>query len=129
MDGPRRLPEVLIGLVALAIAFAVVVPVTASIVVGGIKDIKTQRDTVVVTGSARYPIQANLASWQVSVSAQARTPGGAIQTLRAKERQVAAFVARSGLPPSAVSKPPLDIEPLTLNIPTGLKKPKFRQEH
>src|SRR5438128_494707 len=95
---PRReLPETLLGLAALAVALAIVVPVSASIVVGGIRDIKQARDTVEVTGSARYPIAANLAMWHLSVSAQARTPAGAIVFLRAKSERVDTFLADGGL--------------------------------
>jgi hypothetical protein len=42
----------LIGLLAVAIALAVAVPLTASIVMNGIRDIKTKRDTIVATGFA-----------------------------------------------------------------------------
>jgi hypothetical protein len=122
----RALPEVLLGLVVLAIAFAIVVPLTAAIVVGGIRDIKQARDTVQVTGSAHYPIAANLAQWRVSVFALERTPADAIRTLRGKSKQVDAFLAKGGVSPSAISKPPIHIQQVSVSIPTGLKKPKFR---
>jgi uncharacterized membrane protein len=44
----RELPQVLIGLLALAVT----VPITAAIVMNGIRDVKGSRDTIVVTGSA-----------------------------------------------------------------------------
>ena len=122
----RALPETLLGLVALAVAIAIVVPVTASIVVSGIRDIKQSRVTIQATGSAHYPISANLATWDVSVSAQERTPEAAIRTLRAKSKRVEAFLAAGGLPPSAISRPPISVEPTSFNVPTGLKKPAFR---
>src|SRR3977135_2779881 len=49
----RELPQVLIGLLAVAVALAVAVPLTASIIMSGIRDVKTKRDTIVVTGSAK----------------------------------------------------------------------------
>jgi hypothetical protein len=66
---PRALPETLIGLLALAVALAVAVPLTASIIMNGIRDVKQTRDTIQVTGSAKQPIRANLASWHVDVLA------------------------------------------------------------
>jgi uncharacterized protein len=124
---PRReLPETLLGLVALAVAVAVVLPVTALIVVGGIRDIKRSRDTVVVTGSARYPIAADLAIWQVSVAAQERTPAAAIGALRTKAKQVDLYLARGGVRTTEISKPTIRVAVVSIRIPTGLKKPAFR---
>src|SRR5829696_7552246 len=91
-DGPQVL-----GLVALAVALAIALPLSASIVTSGIKDIKRSRDTIVVTGSARYPIAANLATWSLRASAQQRTPSRAIATLRAKVTRIDAFLAKGGL--------------------------------
>lgn len=123
---PRRIPETLIGLVALAVALAVAVPVTAVVVMDGIRDIKRTRDTIVVTGSAKQPIQADLANWNVTVSATERSPEKAARILRAKVAAVAAFLDGGGLPKADVSKPPLGIEQTTVSIPTGLEKPRFR---
>jgi hypothetical protein len=117
-----------LGLVAVAIALAVALPLSASIAIGGVKDVKRQaRDTIVVTGSARHPIAADLATWRISVGAQARTPAQAIAQLRAEAAQVDAFLARGGLAASAVSKPPIGIARIAVSVPTGLKKPAFRQ--
>lgn len=114
------------GLVAIALALAVALPLSASIAIGGVKDIKQARDTVVVTGSARYPIAANLATWTLRASAQGRTPSAAIKALRGKVAQIDAFLARGGLPASSINEPPIQVTQVTLTVPTGLKKPAFR---
>jgi uncharacterized protein len=123
--GPRRLPELLIGLVAVAVALAVAVPLTASIVMNGIRDVKRTRDTIVVTGSAKEPIEANLGFWYVTVQAHERTPAAAARSLRVKAAAVRRFLSQAGLT-SDVSEPPVDVERSSDQVPTGLKKPKFR---
>jgi ABC-type lipoprotein release transport system permease subunit len=42
----RALPQTLIGLLAVAIAVGIAVPLTASIVMNGIRDLKQTRDTL-----------------------------------------------------------------------------------
>jgi hypothetical protein len=128
MNEPRRgreLPQLLIGLLAVAVALAVAVPLTASIVMSGIRDVKTKRDTIVVTGSAKYPITANRAFWNVTVSSTEREPAAAARSLRAKSAAVAKFLSDAGLA-ADVSRPPVDVQPTSVQIPTGLAKPSFR---
>jgi len=126
-DVPRRreLPQLLIGLLAVAVALAVAVPLTASIVMGGIRDIKRTRDTIVVTGSAKYPITADQAFWNVTVTSTERTPAAAARSLRSKAAAVAKYLRDAGLA-ADVSKPPVDVQPTSIQVPTGLKKPRFR---
>jgi hypothetical protein len=86
----RRVPRGLsqhAGLVAVALALAVALPLSAAIATGGVKDIKQRRETLVVTGSARFPISANLATWRLVASAQMRTPAAAISALRSRSRR------------------------------------------
>jgi hypothetical protein len=128
MEGrpPRRdVPQLLIGLVAVALAIAVATPVTASIVMSGIRDVKRTRDTIVVTGSAKQPIEANLADWGLTVSAQERTPAAAARALRAKAEAVRRFLDDAGLT-ADTTLPPLDVQATSVQVPTGLKKPRFR---
>jgi hypothetical protein len=122
----RELPQLLLGLVVLALAFAVVVPVTASIVMNGVRDVKRTRDKIVVTGSAKQPIEANLASWNVDASAQERTPAEAARTLRRKAAAVRVFLRDGGLVDTDVREPPLGIEETSVRVPTGKKKPAFK---
>jgi hypothetical protein len=116
-----------VGLVAIAVALAVALPLSASIATNGVKDIKQARDTLVVTGSARYPIAANLATWTLRASAQKRTPSAAIKALRVKVAQIDAFLAHGGVPASSITKPPIQVAHVSVSVPTGLKKPAFRQ--
>jgi uncharacterized protein len=122
----RELPQVLIGLLVLAVALGVAIPVTAAIVMNGIRDVKRTRDTIVVTGSAKQPITANLALWNFEVSSISRSPAKAAQLLRRKGDAVRSFLRRGGLTGAAVAEPPLTVEPTTVEIPTGLAKPRFR---
>jgi uncharacterized protein len=124
--GRRGLPPGA-GLIAIALALAVALPLSASIAIDGVKDVKKARDTLVVTGSARYPISADLATWTLRASAQDRTPSVAIRLLRTKVARIDAFLAKGGLPEEAVSKPPIQVVQVSVSVPTGLKKPAFRQ--
>ena len=117
----REFPQVLIGLLALAVT----VPITAAIVMSGIRDVKGTRDTIAVTGSAKMPITADLASWFVNVSSRERTVAAAARSVNAKAAAVDAFLQKAGLA-ADVSKPPLDVQETTIQVPTGLAKPRFR---
>jgi hypothetical protein len=119
----------LAGFAAIAIAIAVAVPLSTSIAVNGIKDIKQTQahDSIVVTGSARFPISSNLATWHLSVPAQERTSAAASASLRPRVAQVDSFLAHGGLPAGSVSEPPIAVEKVSVSVPTGLKKPAFRQ--
>lgn len=99
----RRLPELLIGLVALSIAAVI----TGSVVAGAIRDVKKRRDTITVTGSAREPIRADLAMWRISVRAQKADPAAAARQLRQEVARVRAFLGDGGIPESALREPPL----------------------
>jgi len=138
LDGPRYAQSVepsrgrrdlshVAGPVTIAVALAVALPLSASIATNGVKDIKQARDTIVVTGSARYPITANLATWRLRTSAQASTPSAAIEALRPKVARIDSFLAHGGLPADAVSKPPIEVTQVFVSVRTGLKKPAFRQ--
>jgi hypothetical protein len=125
---PRRdIPQVLIGLLALALAIAIAVPVTAAIVMDGVRDVKRTRDTIVVVGSAKEPITANLAIWGLTVAEQERTAAKAARLLRQKAAAVREFLGGGGLPKDAVTEPPLSIEQTSVSVPTGLAKPAFRE--
>jgi hypothetical protein len=121
-----RVPELLIGLLALAVVLAVAIPLTAQIVMNGVRDIKRTHDTIVVTGSAKQPIDSNLATWTLTVSSHERTPAAAARALRAKAAAVTAYLTGAGLSGADVSKPPVDVEQSSDRVPTGLKKPAFR---
>jgi uncharacterized protein len=121
----RELPQLLIGLVAVAVALAVAVPLTASIVMSGVRDVKRTHDQIVVTGLGKRPITANLAAWDIDITARERTPAAAARSLRTKVAAVDAYLRGAGLM-SDVSKPPVDVEQTSVQVPTGLAKPRFR---
>jgi len=124
--GRRGLPHAA-GLIAVAVALVIAIPLAASIATSGVKDIKQARNTLVVTGSARYPISANLATWILRASAQQPTPSQAIKALRAKVAQIDSFLTRGGISADGVTKPPIQVAQVFVNVPTGLKKPAFRR--
>jgi hypothetical protein len=125
---PRReLPQLLLGLAAVALAILVALPLTASTVAGAVRDVKIRRDTIVVTGSARQPIKADLGIWNLTVSARERTPAAAARSVRRKIAAVDAFLRDGGLTAQEIEKPPLSVEETTISVPTGKPKPAFRQ--
>jgi hypothetical protein len=122
----RKVPQLLVGLVAIALALGIAVPVTAGIVTDGMRDIKLRRDTIAVIGSARQPIEANLAQWELTVTATERTPAAAARSVGRKVTAVDSFLHDSGLTGGDVRKPPLSVDETTIRVPTGKRKPAFR---
>lgn len=106
----RPVPELLVGLAVIAIAFIV----TGFVVADAIRDVKASRDTIKVTGSAKHPITANLVSWTLSVDARAAEPQEASRVLRERVRAVQAFLEDGGVPDSAVTMPPVSTEETTI---------------
>jgi hypothetical protein len=123
----REVPQLLIGLVAIALAIAIAVPITASILANAVRDVKRQRDTISVTGSARHPIQADFGIWRLTVSSQKRSPAAAARTLRTKVAAVEGFLSDHGIAEDETRKPPLSVERTTERIPTGRRRPAFRE--
>jgi hypothetical protein len=118
----RRLPELLLGLVAVAIG----VVVTGFVVADAMRDIKRARDTIRVTGSAREPITADLVHWSVAVSAQAVRSQDAVRELAGRSKAVRAFLRDGGLPDSAISVPPIAIAQTTILVAPKHRVPAFR---
>jgi hypothetical protein len=116
-----RLPELLLGLAALAVA----VVVTGFVVAGAIRDVKRARDTISVTGSARQPISADLVEWGLAVTASATTPAAAVRELRTRSAAVRTFLRKGGLPAAAVSEPPVATGQGVLRV-GGRRVPAFR---
>jgi hypothetical protein len=123
----RDLPELLIGLVAIALAIAIAVPITAAILGGAVRDVKRQRDTIAVTGSARHPIEADFGIWRLNVSAKQRTPAAAARSLRMKVGAVESFLDEHGIAGDEIRQPPLSVEQTVDRVPTGRRRPAFRE--
>ena len=103
--GDRPIPELMIGLIALSIA----VIVAGVVLAHAFRDVKKRRDTITVTGSAREPITANLASWRVTVTAQRRKAADASHVLRREVTVVRAFLRGGGISDEDVTVPPITI--------------------
>jgi uncharacterized protein len=122
-NGVRRaLPELLLGLIATAVALVI----TGIVVANAIRDVKRARDTIQVTGSARYPIDADVVHWNLAVSADAVRPQDAVRSLRSRVRAVRAFLRNGGLPDSAISEPPVQINQISLLVAPKHHVPGFR---
>jgi hypothetical protein len=100
---PRRrsaaIPELFLGLLALAIAGVLM----TNILAGTVRDVRRTRDRITVTGSAKKPISANLVRWSISVIAEAPTAAPAARRLRSDSRTVRSFLTRGGVPSGAIS--------------------------
>jgi hypothetical protein len=102
----EALPELLIGLVALAVAILI----GALAVANAVKAVKRSRDTITVTGSAKRPITADLVTWHLSVSSADSDPAVASRVLRIEGDKVRRFLSGAGLD---AKEPPVATEETT----------------
>jgi hypothetical protein len=107
-----RLPELLLGLLAVAVAVAV----TGVSVAHAVRDVKRSRDTITVTGSAREPITSDVVHWSLAVDAEATRPQDAVRQVQSRAAAVRAFLRGGGLPGDAVSEPPLLTRSILLRV-------------
>lgn len=121
MQAARSLPQLLLGLVALAIALVL----TGVFLADSVRDAKRSGDTITVTGSAKQPITADLVTWSLAVSAQDVDPAVASRRLQADARQVRAFL-RESLPGSALREPPVSTEQVEQTLPNRRKVTSYR---
>lgn len=108
----RPIPELMIGLVALAVAVLVAGVVGAD----AIRDVKKRRDTITVTGSARYPISANQVSWSLVARSQERNVGTASRRLRQQVDAVRQFLREHGISDDDVTLPPISVQQVQRRI-------------
>lgn len=108
----RPLPELLLGLIALGLAAVI----TGIVVSGAIRDVKKRRDTITVTGSAREPIRADLATWRISVRVQRPDPAAAARALQVQIRGVREFLRAGGITDAEVRQPPLATAEVTRRV-------------
>jgi hypothetical protein len=101
----RAIPELMIGLVAVAIA----VIVAGTVIANAFRDVKKRRDTITVTGSAREPINANQVSWRLTVTAQKSKAADASRLLRREVGTVRAFLRDGGIANQDVTLPPITV--------------------
>ena len=94
-----RLPELFLGLLAVAIAAVWIGQTFAAT----IHDARHAGDTISVTGSARKPISSNLVQWRLTVDGVAATEPAAARVLQRDSVVVVAFLRRAGIPADAIS--------------------------
>lgn len=111
--GPVNLPELFLGLTAIAIA----VVLTAHIFASTIHDVRHSRDTLSVTGSARVPIEANLVRWSLTVAPQAATAARAARRLRRESAYVRTFLRKAGIPADAISRSVVQTNVIVTRLP------------
>jgi uncharacterized protein len=111
MPNGRRLdtlPQLLLGLLALAVAIVI----AAFAVASAVKAVKRSRDTISVTGSAKEPITANLVTWNLRVHAEDADPAKASRRLQRDAGEVRAFLENGGLG-DAITEPPVSTDETT----------------
>jgi hypothetical protein len=118
----RRLPELFLGLLALAIAAVWV----AHIVARTIHDARHTHDTLTITGSARVPITSNLVRWSLYVSATDRTPQLAARTMRAHIKEVEQFLRRGGFPGGSYAESVVESETIVTKLAKHRSRTTFR---
>src|SRR6185312_17346882 len=96
---PVALPQLFLGLLALAIAFVWVAHIFSST----IHDAKHTDDTIEITGSARVPIESNLVQWTVTVDGAAATPVAAARRQRRESAAVLAFLRAADIAEQAIT--------------------------
>jgi hypothetical protein len=99
----ESLPQLLLGLLALAVA----VVLGALFVSSAVKAVKRSRDTITVTGSAKRPITADLVTWNLSIGSADVDPAVASRDLASKADKVRTFLKDAGL---AAKEPPVATE-------------------
>lgn len=105
-----NLPQQLLGMVALAIALFL-----AGDAIGDGMQSQSQRDTIVVTGSSRRPVEADRVSWSVSLSSHQQTAQLAVEELGRWTDVVRTFM-RDG----KISDEDLTVTPVSLSKATKL---------
>lgn len=108
----REVPELMLGLLAIAVAAVL----TGFVVADAIRDVRKRRDTITVTGSAREPIRADLATWRLAVRGQAADPAAAARRLQGDVAEVRTFLRTVGFGPGEVREPPLTTAEVTRRV-------------
>jgi len=94
-----RFPQFFAGLTVLSLGLVV-----SSLIWGNaIRDFKQSDDALIVTGSAKRPIQSDYIVWRVSVSSQQPTAQAAYQDLKRQTERVQAYLREQKVPDSAIN--------------------------
>ena len=116
------IPELFLGLVAIAVA----VVWTAHIFAATVHDARHVHDTIVVTGSAKRPISANLVKWSLTVRGEAARATGAARRLRRETVAVHRFLRQAGIPAEALTPSVVRSEEIVVRLPHKRRKVTYR---
>src|SRR5687767_1988862 len=96
--GERRpLPQLMLGLIALAIGLVI-----ASRAIRDGMESRTPRDTIVVAGSARRPVEADQVSWKLSLTSRQPTAEKTSAELDRWFDRIDAFLAKRDIKRSEI---------------------------
>jgi uncharacterized protein len=125
MPTTRRVPgfpELFLGLLALAIAAVWI----AHLFAATIHDARHTRDTIVVTGSARKPISADLVQWSLRVDGHAATEAAAARELRTESAAAVAFLRQAEIPRAAIAPGVVESEQVVTRLPHHRTRTSYR---
>src|ERR671932_1384861 len=117
-----RLPVVVLGLLAISVAFVLVSHTAA----GAIHDARHTHDTISVTASAKEPISANLVQWSLTVRGEAARATGAARRLRRDAVAVHRFLRQAGIPVAAITPSVVRSEEIVVQLPHKRRKVTYR---
>ncbi len=95
----EHFPQIFAGLTALSLSLVV----SSFIFSKSIREFKQANDVLVVTGSAKRPIQSDYIILRFSVSSQEPTAQAAYQNLKNQTRKVQVYLQEQGVPDDAVT--------------------------
>jgi hypothetical protein len=122
VDRRVRIPELFLGLLAIAIAVVLV----AHIIGATVRDVRHTRDTLSVTASARVPISADLVRWSLGVSAESSTTAPAARRLRREMTQVRKFLLSAGIAADAISPSVVQSQEVVIRLPHKQRRVRYR---
>jgi hypothetical protein len=118
---PPDIPELFLGLLAIAVAGVLMTHILSDTV----RETRRSRDTITVTGSAKKPISANLVRWTISVSSEAPTAARAARRLRGESATVRKFLTRAGIPGNAISSSVVSSQKVVERLPHNERRTHY----
>jgi hypothetical protein len=122
VDRRVRIPELFLGLLAIAVAVVLV----AHIIGSTLRDVRHTRDTLSVTASARVPISADLVRWSLGVSAESATTAPAARRLRRELATVRKFLLSTGIPADAITPSVVESRQVVIRLPRRRRRVRYR---
>ena len=110
-----RFPQVFAGLAALSLALVVSSFVGAS----ALRNFRQSNDVLLVTGSAKRPIQSDYIVWRMSVSSQQPTAQAAYQDLKRQSERVEQYLQTQQVADSAMTLSAIETSSIPELTPNG----------